>query len=496
MVTIEPSLGDLRARLESSTNDPNVVPVFASIPADDLPATAYLKISQHAKYSFLLESVTGGEQLGRYSFIGANPYKVTKSGAGHGKEEDPLIDLEADLDQYRTLEIPGVPPFSGGAIGYISYDCVRYFEPKTRREMKDPLGIPESLLMFHDSIVCFDHIKSSLKIVTHIHLSKETDLSLGYAEATKVIEDLADILQSKTIPEVPQGPIKLDQDYTSNIGKDGYEGHVTKLKQHIQRGDIIQAVPSQRISRPTDLNPFNIYRELRQVNPSPYMFYINCGDEFQIIGASPELLVKEENGRVLTHPIAGTVHRGKTVEEDDRLANGLLNSAKDRAEHVMLVDLARNDVNRVCDTRTTKVDRFMTIERFSHVSHLVSQVSGVLRQGKTRFDAFRSIFPAGTVSGAPKVRAMELIAEMEGERRGVYAGAIGRWGYDDTSMDTCIAIRTMTYKDGVVYLQAGGGIVFDSVEEDEYVETLNKLKANMTTIKRAEERLHAAQQKS
>ncbi|CCG80633.1 putative Anthranilate synthase component I [Taphrina deformans PYCC 5710] len=496
MVLIEPPLQDLQAHLNAATNNPNVVPVFTSIPANDLPATAYLKISQHSKYSFLLESVTGGEQLGRYSFIGADPYKVTTSGPGHGKEEDPLIGLEQDLNTYRTVAIPGVPPFSGGAIGYIAYDCVRYFEPKTRRDLKDPLGIPESLMMFHDSVVCFDHIKSSLTIVTHIHLESDTDLSEAYEEAGKTIQKLVAILQSKSIPEVPQGPIELNQEYTSNIGKEGYEAHVTRLKQHIQKGDIIQAVPSQRISRPTDLHPFNIYRELRQVNPSPYMFYINCGDDFQIIGASPELLVKEENGRVLTHPIAGTVHRGKTVEEDDRLANELLSSTKDRAEHVMLVDLARNDINRVCDTRTTRVDRFMTVERFSHVSHLVSQVSGVLRQGKNRFDAFRSIFPAGTVSGAPKVKAMELIAELEGEKRGVYAGAIGRWGYDETSMDTCIAIRTMTYKDGVVYLQAGGGIVFDSVQEDEYVETLNKLKANMTTIKKAEERLHASQQQN
>lgn len=493
MVLIEPSIDTLRDLIRSADNNPNVVPVFASIPADDVPATAYLKIAQNSSHSFLLESVSGGEQLGRYSYIGSKPYKVTKTGPGHGKEEDPLIDLEADLRQYRALEIPGVPPFSGGAIGYISYDCVKYFEPRTRRDMKDPLGIPESLMMFHDSIVCFDHIKSSLKIVTHMHLDDGSDLAAAYKAASSTIEHLAAVLQSKTVPEVPQGPISLDQTYTSNIGQEGYEAHVSRLKQHIRKGDIIQAVPSQRISRPTDLHPFNIYRELRHVNPSPYMFYINCGDEFQIIGASPELLVKEENGRILTHPIAGTVRRGKTVEEDDRLADELLNSAKDRAEHVMLVDLARNDVNRVCDTRTTKVDRFMSIERFSHVSHLVSQVSGVLREGKTRFDAFRSIFPAGTVSGAPKVRAMELIAELEGEKRGVYAGAIGRWGYDETSMDTCIAIRTMTYKDGIVYLQAGGGIVFDSDENDEYIETLNKLKSNMTTIKRAEERIKSEQ---
>lgn len=481
---IEPSLADLKEKLKASEGV-NIVPIYASIPANDLPATAYLKIAHNSTYSFLLESVSGGENLGRYSYIGANPYKVTKSGPGHGKEEDPLIDLETDLNQYKTLDIPGVPPFSGGAIGYVSYDCVRYFEPKTRREQTDPLGIPESLLMFHDSIVCFDHIKSSMKVVAHVHITE--NLEADYEKATETINNLIKILQSPDVPVVPQKPVRLGMKGQSNIGQSGYEAHVTKLKEHIKKGDIIQAVPSQRIARPTDLHPFNIYKELRQVNPSPYMFYIDCKD-FQIIGASPELLVKEENGRVLTHPIAGTVKRGQTTAEDDRLTNELLNSAKDRAEHVMLVDLARNDINRVCDTRTTSVDRFMTVERFSHVSHLVSQVSGVLRSGQTRFDAFRSIFPAGTVSGAPKVRAMELIAELEGERRGVYAGAIGRWGYDPSSMDTCIAIRTMTYKDGTVYLQAGGGIVFDSDEYDEYVETLNKLKANETTIARAEER--------
>lgn len=497
MVHIEPPLDVLKDLIAVAENGPNIVPVFASIPIDDElddngPTNAYLKIAQDSSHSFLLESGAGGEQLARYSYIGSNPYKVTKTGPGHGKQEDPLIDLEADLRQYRSLEVSGVPPFTGGAIGYISYDCVKYFEPKLFADMKDhrdPLGVPESLLMFFDSIVCFDHILPSVKIVTHMRLEQDTHLEQAYEKARATIEHLASLLQTKTVPEVPQGPINLDQTYTSNIGQAGYEGHVSRLKQHIQKGDIIQAVPSQRISRPTDLHPFNIYRELRHVNRSPYMFYINCGDEFQIVGASPELLVKEEDGRILTHPIAGTIRRGKTKEEDDQLADELLKSVKDGAEHLMLVDLARNDINRVCEK--TLVDKFMTVERFSHVSHLVSQVSGVLRKGLTRFDAFRSIFPAGTVSGAPKVRAMELIAELEGEKRGVYAGAIGRWGYDETSMDTCIAIRTMTYKDGVVYLQAGGGIVFDSDENDEYIETLNKLKSNMTTIKRAEERIKA-----
>ncbi|ORY80806.1 anthranilate synthase component I [Protomyces lactucae-debilis] len=480
---LSPGIEDLRQLIADASDSPNIVPVYATIPADDLPANAYLKLCKGSKYSFLLESVSGGEKLGRFSYVGTDPYLVVKSGPGHGKEEDPLIDLEARLKGYRKLDVPGLPPFSGGAIGFVSYDCVKYFEPRTRRDLKDVLGTPESVMLYHKTVVCFDHIYNNVKIVTHLFL--DNPLEEEYKLAEETIKQYIHLLQQPT-PAVEQPPISLDHQYESNIGQAGYKAHVTKLKEHIRKGDIIQAVPSQRIRRTTDLHPFNIYRQLRQVNPSPYMFYIKC-DDFTLIGASPELLVKAEAGRVLTHPIAGTVHRGKTVEEDDALAAQLLESTKDRAEHVMLVDLARNDINRVCDTRTTSVDRFMTVERFSHVSHLTSQVSGVLREDQTRFDAFRSIFPAGTVSGAPKVRAMELIAELEGEKRGVYAGAVGRWGYDNTSMDTCIAIRTMTYKDGSVYLQAGGGIVFDSVEEDEYIETLNKLKANMTTIKKAEE---------
>jgi anthranilate synthase component 1 len=355
---------------------------------------------------------------------------------------------------------------TGGAIGYVGYDCVRYFEPKTARDMKDVLGVPESLFMFFDTLIAFDRFYGVCKVITYFKVPEGRSpeaLEAEYQNCRKTISSLVDILISPDTPLPPQEPIKLDQEYTSNIGRSGYEGHVTGLKQHIMKGDIIQAVPSQRFARPTSLHPFNIYRHLRTVNPSPYLFYIDCGD-FQIVGASPELLVKEEAGRVITHPIAGTVKRGKTVAEDDALAAELRASLKDRAEHVMLVDLARNDVNRVCDPLTTRVDRLMVVERFSHVQHLVSQVSGVLRPGMTRFDAFRSIFPAGTVSGAPKVRAMELIAEFEKEKRGVYAGAVGYFGYGgfdaqggekEGAMDTCIALRTMVVKDGVAYLQAG-----------------------------------------
>lgn len=434
----------------------------------------------------------------------ADPRKIIKTGAGHGEEVDPLPGLERELGQSRVAHVPGLqlPPLTGGAIGYVGYDCVRYFEPRTRREMKDVLQVPESLFMLYDTVIAFDHFFQSVKIVTYITVpSAASELEKAYKKAEITLRKMVNMLNSKETPLPPQGPIAANQEYTSNIGQQGYETHVRTLKQHISVGDIIQAVPSQRFSRPTSLHPFNIYRHLRTVNPSPYLFYIDCAD-FQIVGASPELLVKADAGRIITHPIAGTVKRGRTAAEDEELAATLRASLKDRAEHVMLVDLARNDVNRVCDPRSTRVDRLMVVQRFSHVQHLVSEVSGVLRPGKTRFDAFRSIFPAGTVSGAPKVRAMELIAELEREKRGVYAGAVGYFGYGgvdaagqevEGAMDTCIALRTMLVRDGVAYLQAGGGIVFDSDPFEEWEETMNKLRANMTCIASAEA-IHAQAQ--
>lgn len=486
---------------------PNLYPVYAFLPADDItPHTAYLKIvrpndpARESKASFLFEATIGGENLGRYSFIGYSPRKTIVTGNGHGPDIDPLNLLEEELKQWRQVETtPAIPSLSGGAVGYIGYDCVKYFEPRTARDdMKDALGLPEAYLMLFDTIVAFDHVYQKIQIIHNIRLPEDLYttpdnaeaiklLQQNYAEAEKIISDLVAILESKELVyQPPQPQVKLGNQFTSNIGQDGYENHVKKLKEHILKGDIIQAVPSQRVARPTNLHPFNIYRHLRTVNPSPYLFYIDYLD-FQVVGASPELLVKSEKGRIITHPIAGTVKRGKTLEEDELLAQQLSSSAKDRAEHVMLVDLARNDINRVCDPKTTSVDRLLTIERFSHVMHLVSQVSGVLRPDKTRFDAFRSIFPAGTVSGAPKVRAMELIAELERERRGVYAGAVGTFGYDSKSMNTCIALRTMVVKDGIAYLQAGGGIVFDSDPYDEYIETVNKMGANNTCITEAED---------
>ncbi|KAF2639102.1 anthranilate synthase component [Massarina eburnea CBS 473.64] len=458
-----------------------------------------------SKLSFLFESAATTETIGRYSFVGADPRKVLKTGPGHGEEKDPLPILEKELAKSTVATVPSIqlPPMTGGAVGYVGYDCVKYFEPKTRRDdVKDVLGVPESVFMLFDTVVALDHFAQVVKVITYVKVPDSLhDLSSAYDEATKTLQKYVAILKEPDVPMPEQVPIVEGYEYKSNIGQDGYEDHVRKLKEHISVGDIIQAVPSQRFARPTSLHPFNIYRHLRNVNPSPYLFYVDC-DEFQIVGASPELLVKEELGRIITHPIAGTVKRGKTMQEDAALAEELANSIKDRAEHVMLVDLARNDVNRVCDPLTTRVDKLMVVQKFSHVQHLVSEVSGVLRRGKTRFDAFRSIFPAGTVSGAPKVRAMELIAELEKEKRGVYAGAVGYFGYSSVdgdrmmegAMDTCIALRTMVVKDGIAYLQAGGGIVFDSDPYDEWIETINKLGANTQCIMAAEKK-HLDEQK-
>ncbi|CAI4217333.1 unnamed protein product [Parascedosporium putredinis] len=491
---IVPSLDTIRDFLAKPTpagsKKPNLVPIYRQISSDLItPSAAYLKVSTHAQndseYSFLFESAAT-ERVGRYSFVGAGPRKVITTGPGHGDETDPLPGLEAELAKYVVASVPGVqlPPMAGGAVGYVGYDCVRYFEPKTARPMKDVLKIPESLFMLFDNIVAFDRFYGVIKVITYLHVPEsEAELASAYDAAKARIDELVAVLNAPEIPLPEQAPVELGQEYKSNIGREGYEAHVTTLKKHIP-------APLQHLPPPAHRQPF------------PYLFYINCRD-FHIVGASPELLVKSEGGRIITHPIAGTVRRGKTLEEDEALAEELRSSLKDRAEHVMLVDLARNDVNRVGDPFTVRVDHLMVVEKFSHVQHLVSQVSGVLRPDQTRFDAFRSIFPAGTVSGAPKVKAMELIAELEKEKRGVYAGAVGYFGYGgvdengkeiEGAMDTCIALRTMLVKDGVAYLQAGGGIVFDSDETDEWVETINKLGANMQCITSAEELYHEQQQ--
>lgn len=416
--------------------------------------------------------------------------------------------LQSEL-QDRVADIPGLtlPVLSGGAVGYLSFDCIRYFEPATAtQELKDNLHIPDALFMIYNTIVVFDHFKSTITIVTHMKLpeSASDDIEPAYKEACDVLRSvMATIHQSETpLPPQTKPDTPAEAQYSSNVGRSGYETFVTKLKENIMAGDIIQAVPSQRLSRTTSVHPFNIYRTLRSLNPSPYMFYLSCAT-FSLLGASPECLMSASrheapdappNLRIVNHAIAGTIHRGKNAVEDEQLARQLQSSAKDRAEHVMLVDLARNDVNRVCDPTTVHVDRLMKVDKFSHVQHLTSEVSGVLRPGQTRWDAFRSIFPAGTVSGAPKIRAVQLISGLEQEKRGPYAGAVGWFAFDQVRdgtliegpVDTCIAIRTMLVRDGIAYLQAGGGIVFDSDEFDEWMETMNKLGANLRCIELAE----------
>ncbi|KAI5966820.1 TRP2 [Candida pseudojiufengensis] len=497
MVLIQPSIESLTKLVSQNTESANIFPIFKYVSQNEITLhQAYLKLAdvnnKERSPSFLFESSVKGDTVDRYSFIGVNPSRIIKTGDDPNKfpeqycDVDPITILEKELSSYKQASLPGLPKYSGGATGYISYDCIKYFEPKTKRPLKDVLGLPEAVFMFCDLVIAFDHVYQRFQIIYNIKIDNTHNLTEEYEKGTIEIEKIEKILLSNDSVKPNQGPIKLGQTFTSNIGQQGYENHVTTLKEHILKGDIIQAVPSQRIARPTNLHPFNIYRHLRTVNPSPYLFYIDL-IEFQIIGASPELLVQTDiNNRVVTHPIAGTIPRGKTNEEDEKNAEILRESLKDRAEHIMLVDLARNDINRVCQPRSNKVDKLLTIQRFSHVMHLVSEVSGILRDDQTRFDAFRSIFPAGTTSGAPKVKAMELIAELEKEKRGVYAGAVGHWGYDGKTMDTCIALRTMVFKDGVAYLQAGGGIVFDSDEYEEYMETMNKMRANNNTIVEAE----------
>ncbi len=480
---LRPTLEEVKAM--ARTAEGNLVPIFREVTADlETPVSAFLKV-RTGPYSFLLESVEGGERMARYSFIGTQPYRVLKTGPGQEYEGDPLQPLEQEMARFKAVQMPGVPALTGGAIGYVAYDAVRHFEPRVVPPEKDVLGIPEAIFLFCDSMVVFDHIHHTIKVVAHCRLDGDIDSS--YRQAGFKIDEIVDRLNSPTIklPEQEVAAVlRTNGKAESNVGREGYELMVERIREYVIAGDVIQAVPSQRLARPTAVHPFNIYRQLRTVNPSPYMFYLDLGD-FQVVGASPELLVRVEDGVVVTHPIAGTRPRGASPEEDERLAEELLADEKERAEHIMLVDLGRNDVGRVAKPGSVKVDRLMEIERYSHVMHIVSNVSGQLADGKTPFDAFRAVFPAGTVSGAPKVRAMEIIAELEPSKRGIYAGAVGYASFAG-SLDTCIAIRTMLVKDGVAYLQAGGGIVYDSVPETEYIETVNKMRALMRAIDQAE----------
>jgi len=457
----------------------NLVPVCRDIHADlETPVSAYLKIAR-GNYSFLLESVEGGERLARYSFIGTEPLFVLRT-----EKENvvaPLNLVEKELTKLHPVSIAGLPRFHGGMVGYLGYEVARYFERLPYPD-QDPQGIPESVLMLADTLLVFDHITHTIKIVSHAHL--DGDVDTAYREATRKIDDLVNRLKQpmhfETLQNVPPDRTEL----SSNFSQEEFESIVSQAKEYIYAGDIIQTVLSQRLARHTHANPFAIYRALRSINPSPYMYYLHL-DDFYIAGASPELLVRVEDGIVSTHPIAGTRRRGRNANEDLALEEELKNDEKECAEHTMLVDLGRNDIGRISEPGTVEVTQLMDIERYSHVMHLVSHVQGKLRAGISQFDALRSCFPAGTVSGAPKIRAMEIIAELERERRGPYAGAVGYFDFSG-NLDTAIAIRTIVIKNNLAYIQAGAGIVADSIPEREYQESLNKAQALLTAIDQAE----------
>lgn len=472
----------------------NVIPVYEEIIADmDTPVSAFEKLVP-VNCAFLLESIEGGERLGRYSFLGSDPFLTVS--CHHGKvkikgdiektikkTKDPLKELEKILAQYKLAPLPDLPPFCGGAVGYLGYDSVRYFED-IPCSGKDDLDLPEMVFMFTDTILIFDHLKHKIKVVANAHTNG--DLDKIYEETISKINSLiAKLRQSfSSFPlEEPAQPPELP--LNSNISKRDFMASVNKAKQYIRDGDALQIVLSQRFQLDIKSDPFNIYRVLRTVNPSPYMYYLKF-DDLELIGSSPEPLVKVEGEKVITRPIAGTRRRGKSPEEDEEMERELLSSPKEKAEHIMLVDLGRNDLGRVCEDGTVEVDDLIFVEKYSHVMHLVSQVSGTMKKDINAFDVLRAAFPAGTVSGAPKVRAMEIIDELEPTLRGPYAGVVGYFSYSG-SLDTCITIRTIVVKGGKAYIQAGAGIVYDSIPEGEYKETVNKAKALLRAITAAEE---------
>jgi len=497
---LTPSLEEMREIARDAGPDVRTIPLYREIIADlETPASAYLKLSQGGP-GFLLESVEGGERLARYSFIGADRLSDltldngtatvrTANGVRTEPYRDPLAALEREMLPYRSAVVPGLPlpRFLGGAVGYLSYEAVRAFEPRVPAAAGPGLHMPDGRFMLVDSLLVFDHIERTIKAVSHVHLTPDTDFDTAYAAAAARVDDLVARLRRPT-PPLPHGAAPVAVPAVDrcrvNTTPERYRAIVERAQEYINDGDIIQVVLSQRVDLPTPAHPFTIYRALRTINPSPYTFYLDFGDH-QIVGASPELLVRLEGRTVTNHPIAGTRPRGESGEEDDALAIELASDEKERAEHIMLVDLGRNDVGRVSAPGTVRVPQLMEVERYSHVMHLVTHVEGELAEGLTAFDALRSCFPAGTVSGAPKVRAMEIIAELETDRRGPYAGAVG---YVDFAggMDTAIALRTLVIKDGVASMQAGGGIVADSTPEGEYAESYHKMRALLRAIELAE----------
>lgn len=489
---IQPSRDDVRTYFDQG----DLVPVYRTLLADlETPVSVYLKLTQGGQSAFLLESVEGGEQVGRYSFIGVNPRGLitvkdgvmtrTIDGETVSRDlndgEDPLHVIKAEIDRYTPVQIPGLPRFVGGAVGYLSYDVVRYFEriPETA---KDELDVPEAAFMLPDTLIIFDHVKHQLIVLADAYNTGDPDAA--YNDAIRRIDKIV-VSLGNPLPNISFSGQSSDVPLKSNVEQSVYEDNVRKAKEYIKDGDAFQIVLSQRFSRETTASPLMIYRALRALNPSPYMFLLQFSEDFTLVGASPEMMVRFEDGIASNRPIAGTRPRGNDEDEDNALSEELLADPKERAEHVMLVDLGRNDLGRVCDYGTVKVPEMMTIERYSHVMHIVSHVEGNLRKDLDAFDLIRATFPAGTLSGAPKVRAMEIIEELEGVRRGPYGGAVGYFSYDG-SMDTCITIRAMLMKGNTVYVQAGAGIVADSDPTKEHIECHNKARAVTEAIRYAE----------
>lgn len=495
-----PSLEKVRT---ISEGDPKVraIPVYREFMADlETPVSAFLKIRGEGP-AYLLESIEGGERLARYSFIGSEPRALLTTSRGvatveSGAEntiaayQDPLEPLAEFVEAYRTPDTHDLPlpRFSGGAVGYLSYEAVRAFEPRVPAAGGPGLSLPDGKWMLSDSLLVFDHLARTIKAVAHVVLDERRTLADAYEEAVQQVDQLVAKVRGPQ-PPMPSGgtisPVPAEQRQVSNTSRERYLNMVERAREYIAAGDIFQVVLSQRIDVESAVHPFSVYRALRTINPSPYMFYLDFVDH-QIVGASPELLVRLEGETLANHPIAGTRPRGATPDEDEYNATDLLGDEKEIAEHIMLVDLGRNDIGRVSAPGTVHVPRFMEIERYSHVMHIVSNVEGTIADGITGLDALRACFPAGTVSGAPKIRAMEIIAELETDRRGPYAGAAG---YVDFSggLDTAIALRTMVIKDGVISMQAGGGIVADSTPEGEYAESLHKMRGPLRAIELAEE---------
>lgn len=483
-----------RQEFKAKAGQGNLIPVYTEVYADlETPVSAYLKLRRGAN-TFLLESVEGGTQVGRYSFLGRDPsvifeargqQVIIRRGSQVTRIEttNPLEELKKLTREFVTVSDPSLPPFAGGAVGYIAYDAVRQLEslPETN---PDDLGVPDMLFMFTDTIVAFDNVSHKLTVMHNLQARPGDNLDLLYDQAAGVLRQILSDLQNPLAEaQAHDGKAEVEDSFNSNIKQEDFLSAVEHCKNYIKEGDIIQAVLSQRLDTEYEGDAFSLYRALRIVNPSPYMFYLHFAG-IKLVGASPEIHVRSYGGNVTIRPIAGTRPRGENVEQDVKLEKELLADEKERAEHLMLVDLARNDIGRVCRYGSVKVTEFMVVERYSHVMHIVSDVEGTLEEGKDAFDLIAATFPAGTVSGAPKIRAMEIVEELEPTRRGPYAGLVGYFSFDG-NFDSCITIRTMLVKGHKVYVQAGAGIVADSVPEREYAETLNKAKALFRAIQMA-----------